>query len=33
MDGRYIPTVTPKEIKGTPEESTDIQGKTTNKNT
>ena len=27
MDGRYIPTVTPKEIKGTPEESTDIQGK------
>ena len=27
MDGRYIPTVTPKEIVGTPEESTDIQGK------
>ena len=27
MDGRYIPTVTPKQIKGTPEESTDIQGK------
>ena len=27
MDGRYIPTVTPKEIKGTPEESIDIQGK------
>ena len=27
MDGRYIPTVTPKEIKGTPETSTDIQGK------
>ena len=27
MDGRYIPTVTPKEIVGKPEESTDIQGK------
>ena len=27
MDGRYIPTVTPKEIVGTPETSTDIQGK------
>ena len=27
MDGRYIPTVTPKAIVGTPEESTDIQGK------
>ena len=27
MDGRYIPTVTPKQIVGTPEESTDIQGK------
>ena len=31
MDGRYIPTVTPKEIKGTPEESTDIQGKSQTK--
>ena len=27
MDGRYIPTVTPKEIVGKSEESTDIQGK------
>ena len=27
MDGRYIPTVTPKQIVGTPAESTDIQGK------
>ncbi|WP_275655550.1 GEVED domain-containing protein [Streptococcus mitis] len=27
MDAVYIPTVTPKEIVGTPEESTDIQGK------
>ena len=27
MDGRYIPTVTPKEIVGKHEESTDIQGK------
>ena len=27
MDGRYIPTVTPKDIVGTPETSTDIQGK------